>query len=130
MFTTIFSTLGSIVPTFFDSIFGSVDPGHWEGNQFIPGDLQNRYNTVNLWIREFQLSPGVVDMQRVDEILKSPGEWQPKVRAYLSSLVGKSSPSNGNGFPDVPGIGGIDLTTVLIIVAVIGAAFAFTKFKK
>lgn len=131
-----FATLGSFVAglgtSVFDSLFGSLDEGHWQGNQFIPGDLQNRYNTVYQWIREFNLSPGQVDMQKIDSILKTPGVWQSKIRSYLASLQGTTSSSTtDNIFPNVGNItSGFDLTTILIIAALILGAYAFTKYKK
>ena len=77
---------------FFDSIFGgSTDNGHWEGNLFIPGDLQSRWDTVYKWINQFGLSINQVDLNKIDLMLKSTGVWQDKVKQYLYSVVNQQN---------------------------------------
>jgi len=93
--TTIGGAIGGIVggiSDLFDSIFGKKeDKGHWEGNVFIPGDLQNRYNTVYQWIYQMNINPDLVDWNKIDSILKSTGIWQDSIKNYLNSLKGKTS---------------------------------------
>jgi len=92
--TTIGGAIGGIVggiSDLFDSLFGKEDKGHWEGNLFIPGDLQNRYNTVHQWIKQMNINPEFVDWNKIDSILKSTGIWQDNVKNYLNSLKGKTS---------------------------------------
>jgi len=138
--------IGSIVGGIVD-IFGGGDDGHWEGDKFIPGDLQNRITTVNSWIAQLGLQ-GKVDWKIIEDYLLTPGVWQDKVRNYLTQLYndiksGKTitqpvtttqiqktpAPVNENNLPQVINESKIDLNNI-ILLSLIGAGAYMLLNKK
>jgi len=84
------TTIGGIIDLI-GGLFGGTDEGHWEGNKFIPGDLQNRINTVNQWIAQYGLRIDQVDWQEIEDILLTPGVWQDRIKTYLSQVKSQAA---------------------------------------
>jgi hypothetical protein len=119
------------------SIFGGgEDKGHWQGNLFIPGDLQNRKSAANAAIYAHGLLPSDVDQNVITAILESQGVWQDNISNYLN-IVEKDKAQKvydnvnvntavGSTTPAPPVSIGANLTsnsTLIIVVAIIAVAF-------
>ncbi|MEM3373359.1 MAG: hypothetical protein QXF76_04050, partial [Candidatus Anstonellales archaeon] len=87
-------TIGTVIGGLVDiisGIFGGEDEGHWEGDKFIPGDLQNRINTVNQWIAQYGLRTDQVDWKVIEDILLTPGGWQDRIKTYLAQVKSQAA---------------------------------------
>ena len=125
----------------FDSIFGSIDQGHWEGSNYIPGDLQSRLNEVDKLMRIRGLMPQDVDNNRIMQILETPGVWQVNIQNYLDGIlqakqnaavvkqnVGSASDTLTNTLPQVKTFtAGIFSNPLFIIILVVGLFFILKK---
>jgi len=83
--TAIGTAVGTVADVI-DSIFGNVDKGHWEGNKFIPGDLQSRIDTVHKYLSNRGLHITDVDFDKIMSLLETPSGWQDTVQAYLDDV--------------------------------------------
>jgi hypothetical protein len=113
----------------FGSIFGrSIDPGHWEGSLYIPGDLNSR---IAITQQRIALS-GLEQYASQGEwllILKTPGIWQENISRYIGNVLeGRKkgdipmprSTSNGSSQTGIAGLG-----SLLPIILLGGLAFGF-----
>jgi len=65
---------------------GSIDPGHWQGSLFIPGDLNSRIAITNQKIA----ASGLGQYASQDEwmlILQTPGIWQANIDNYINNVL-------------------------------------------
>jgi hypothetical protein len=92
----IYSIGTQVFGSIFDSVFGSVDKGHWEGSSFIPGDYENRLRFVQQQLAQRGLYITDVDYSYIDTILKSTGIWQGKVTSYLDTVVANKKNTSSN----------------------------------
>ena len=141
------TAVGGVLGSVFDSLFGSANPGGWQGNRFVPGDLDSRINKVNQMIGEYGLTLSDVDYNAMIESLYTESGWQARISIYLQSVVdnkrnaienSKHDPENSNPVlnPDLPVVdqtgntlnkpiqAGMSTTTLLILA---GAALFFLK---
>ena len=86
-------TIGlAVISQALQQLFAGVDPGHWEGGRFIPGDLQSRTSYTAQRIQTFGVA-AVVDQSIIYDILTevppaqfSGGVWQANLDNYLGYL--------------------------------------------
>ena len=108
-------TIGlTVITQALSQLFQGVDPGHWEGNRFIPGDLQSRQRVAAQKISEYGVAQ-VVDPNVIYDILTEVppvqfkvGVWQANLEQYLEYLrhgvqTGAIIPGQTNYNPLIPG---------------------------
>lgn len=125
-------------------IFGEIDQGHWEGNKFIPGDLQSRFNVADSYLRQYGLSSTDISYSKIYDILTTPGIWQNNIHAYYKDVkkqIDAGTYINPNFPPSIGGGNGVVTTTTqpqntsyqvaginpLLLIGVAGAAFFLLK---
>jgi hypothetical protein len=117
----------------FTGIFGSkIDPGHWEGSLFVPGDLNSRIAISKQKISSSGLSQYAVESEWMP-ILYTPAGWQAAIDNYIGNIL------NGRAKGTVPlykekttagGVGQMDLTSLLIVGAGLGLLAYYSKKKR
>lgn len=93
-----------------NGLFGSANPGHYEGGRFIPGDLEQRKSYTATRINSYGVA-AVVDGNIIYDILtevapapyNQGGNWQGNLDSYLGTLKrdlesGKIIPDENNNF--------------------------------
>ena len=117
---------------FVNQLFGgSIDPGHWEGTLFIPGDLNNRIAVAQ---QKIALS-GLGQFANQNEwmlILKTPGIWQSAIDNYINTVLrgrqnGIIPLSTGS---TAGGIGNFDFTSILLVGGILWFLLSDSKKRK
>lgn len=154
--TAIGSGIGTIIPgvgtviggaagSIFDFIAGGTNKGAYQGNRFIPGDIQSRLSTVEGWIRQRGLTGADVDQQILENFIYVEGGWQGNVGNYLDQVLknkreGTNYLAGTSNYPFPPNVeAGIEKigqfvnpsgSPVLIYVLIIGLILYFMFIKK
>jgi len=126
----------AVISSLLPQIFGSgIDPGHWEGSLFIPGDLNYRIAETRRRIAEAGLTQWAVD----DEwllILKTPGIWQEAITNYINNVLRPRSKGQmpmpqytkpGGMF--IPG-SGLGISTEWLLIGGLGLMLLLSKKKR
>lgn len=81
------TAVGAGVGTIFDSVFGNIDKGSWQGNIFVPGDISSRQSQVNIWLQQRGLTWADVDQETITSFLYVESGWQGNITSYLDKIV-------------------------------------------
>jgi hypothetical protein len=118
--------IGQFLPLIFG---GSIDPGHWQGSLYIPGDLNSRVATTNQKIA----TSGLGQYASQDEwmlILQTPGIWQSNIDSYISNVLRGRANGTVPMPTNVPGGYGSSMGGILPILLVGGLLWFFVSDSK
>ncbi|AFN75751.1 hypothetical protein MROS_2521 [Melioribacter roseus P3M-2] len=99
-FLTSVAGLIPVVGDLIGGLFSSEDKGYWQGDKFIPGDLTNRINQINEWIKQYGLSWSDVDTKKIESYIYVPAGWQDNIKNYLQTIKAQKQTSGKSNIPE------------------------------
>jgi hypothetical protein len=133
----VWTDIGSSLPvvgsaiSLLSNLFGGDNAGGYVNGRFVPGDINNRLQFFAQRLTQYGLSVSDIDQATVDSFIYQPSGWQGNIDRYVLEVYqdktanpGKYKKTianifNGTGAGVTSSLGGMNITTILLVGAAV-----------